>query len=117
MDSRAKLLGHPIHQMLIVFPLGLLAMAIIFDVRRYDPSLMDMAADLSARRAQVVLLTDEWMSPVNRYAKLVLPCRTEMGRTWDANGALFSLVEAIIARTTELSWATASKRMGAVEKG
>jgi uncharacterized membrane protein len=32
MDSKAKLLGHPIHQMLIVFPLGLLAMAIIFDV-------------------------------------------------------------------------------------
>jgi uncharacterized membrane protein len=32
MESRAKLLGHPIHQMLIVFPLGLLAMAVIFDV-------------------------------------------------------------------------------------
>jgi uncharacterized membrane protein len=32
MESRAKLFGHPIHQMLIVFPLGLLAMAIIFDI-------------------------------------------------------------------------------------
>ena len=32
MESKAKLLGHPIHQMLIVFPLGLLAMAIVFDV-------------------------------------------------------------------------------------
>ena len=32
MDSRAKLLGHPIHQMLVVFPLGLLGMAVIFDV-------------------------------------------------------------------------------------
>jgi len=32
MDSRAKLLGHPIHQMLIVFPLGLLAMAVVFDL-------------------------------------------------------------------------------------
>ena len=32
MDSRAKLFGHPIHQMLIVFPLGLLAMAVIFDL-------------------------------------------------------------------------------------
>jgi uncharacterized membrane protein len=32
MESRAKLLGHPIHQMLIVFPLGLLAMAVIFDL-------------------------------------------------------------------------------------
>jgi uncharacterized membrane protein len=32
MESRAKLFGHPIHQMLIVFPLGLLATAILFDV-------------------------------------------------------------------------------------
>jgi uncharacterized membrane protein len=31
MASGAKLFGHPIHQMLIVFPLGLLAMAVIFD--------------------------------------------------------------------------------------
>jgi uncharacterized membrane protein len=32
MESKAKLLGHPIHQQLIVFPLGLLASAVIFDV-------------------------------------------------------------------------------------
>src|SRR5687767_4006099 len=32
MESRAKLFGHPIHQMLIVFPLGLLATALVFDV-------------------------------------------------------------------------------------
>jgi uncharacterized membrane protein len=32
MESRAKLLGHPIHQMLIVFPVGLLATASAFDL-------------------------------------------------------------------------------------
>ena len=32
MESRAKALGHPIHQMLIPFPFGLLATAVIFDV-------------------------------------------------------------------------------------
>jgi uncharacterized membrane protein len=32
MESKAKLLGHPVHPMLIVFPLGLLATAVIFDV-------------------------------------------------------------------------------------
>src|SRR5512133_1540936 len=32
MESRAKLFGHPIHQMLVVFPLGLLAMAVVFDL-------------------------------------------------------------------------------------
>ena len=34
MESRAKAFGHPIHQMLIPFPLGLLGMAVIFDVLR-----------------------------------------------------------------------------------
>jgi uncharacterized membrane protein len=32
MESRTKALGHPIHPMLIVFPLGLLATAVIFDI-------------------------------------------------------------------------------------
>jgi uncharacterized membrane protein len=32
MDSRAKALGHAIHPMLIVFPLGLLATAVVFDI-------------------------------------------------------------------------------------
>jgi uncharacterized membrane protein len=32
MESKAKILGHPIHPMLIVFPLGLLATSFIFDL-------------------------------------------------------------------------------------
>jgi uncharacterized membrane protein len=32
MEARAKLFGHPIHQMLIVFPLGVLGMALFFDL-------------------------------------------------------------------------------------
>jgi uncharacterized membrane protein len=32
MESRVKFLGHPVHPMLIVFPLGLLATAVVFDI-------------------------------------------------------------------------------------
>ena len=32
MESRTKLLGHPIHPMLIVFPLGLLSASVVFDI-------------------------------------------------------------------------------------
>jgi uncharacterized membrane protein len=32
MESRAKLFGHPVHQMLIVFPLGLFISAVFFDI-------------------------------------------------------------------------------------
>ncbi len=49
MESKAKLLGHPIHQMLIVFPLGLLATAVIFDI-------IALASDNA-----VLFLTSYWM--------------------------------------------------------
>jgi uncharacterized membrane protein len=32
MESRVKLFGHPTHPMLVVFPIGLLATAVIFDI-------------------------------------------------------------------------------------
>lgn len=34
MESKVKVLGHPIHPILIVFPLGLLATGVVFDVLR-----------------------------------------------------------------------------------
>lgn len=32
MESKAKLFGHPVHQMLVVFPLGLLGASVAFDL-------------------------------------------------------------------------------------
>ena len=32
MESKVKFAGHPVHPMLIVFPLGLLSTAVIFDI-------------------------------------------------------------------------------------
>lgn len=90
-------------------------LAVLFDVRRYDPLLLETATTLAQRRAHIVLVTDEWLSPIARHARHVLPCHTETGRTWDANGALLVLVEALVARVTELAWPTASRRIGTLE--
>jgi len=32
MESKAKIMGHPIHPILIPFPLGLLTTSVVFDV-------------------------------------------------------------------------------------
>jgi uncharacterized membrane protein len=32
MESKTKFMGHPVHPMLIVFPLGLLSLAVVFDI-------------------------------------------------------------------------------------
>jgi DNA-binding MurR/RpiR family transcriptional regulator len=98
---------------------------VLFDMRRYDDDLLDIAAhveqhdddlletarQLKAARAFTILMTDEWISPISRFSKIVLPCRVSIDRIWDANTAMFALVEALIARTTELSWKTAESRI------
>src|SRR3954454_23304087 len=51
MESKAKILGHPIHPILIVFPLGLLATAVIFDLVglvSHDPRWAEFATYLTA---------------------------------------------------------------------
>jgi uncharacterized membrane protein len=69
MRSRARLLGHPIHQMLIVFPLGLLAMALIFDVIRLavhatlgPASYYMIAAGLTSGLVAAVFGFIDWMA-------------------------------------------------------
>jgi uncharacterized membrane protein len=47
MESRAKVLGHPLHQMLIVFPLGLLVTSVIFDAIYYFGGHNSRWADIS----------------------------------------------------------------------
>jgi len=89
--------------------------AIILDIRRYDQNLLSMAKVIKARRASIILITDSWISPVSRYAKYVLPCSVDMGRTWDSSATLLMVAEAILARVTELSWDKASARIGAIE--
>jgi uncharacterized membrane protein len=44
MESKAKFLGHSVHQMLIVFPLGLLATAVAFDLAWLATDMPAMAA-------------------------------------------------------------------------
>jgi uncharacterized membrane protein len=47
MESRAKFLGHPLHQMLIVFPLGLLVTSVVFDGLYYFGGRNERWADIA----------------------------------------------------------------------
>jgi uncharacterized membrane protein len=43
LEARVKLLGHPVHPMLIVYPLGLLSTAVVFDILYIVTSNNDLA--------------------------------------------------------------------------
>jgi uncharacterized membrane protein len=80
MESRAKLFGHPIHQILIVLPLGLLSTAVVFDGielatgdRRWsDASRRMIGAGLLSAMAAAPFGFIDWLSiPENTRAKRV----------------------------------------------
>jgi DNA-binding MurR/RpiR family transcriptional regulator len=46
------------------------------------------------------LITDQWLSPIARFARHVLAARTGVPSAWDSSAALFVLAESIIREMT-----------------
>jgi DNA-binding MurR/RpiR family transcriptional regulator len=88
---------------------------IVFDIRRYQESLIDFALKAAARGTVVVLFTDQWLSPIARVATHVVTCRTAVPSAWDSSAALFALIEALVAQLTSGGGAPAAKRMADLE--
>ncbi|PZO81351.1 MAG: RpiR family transcriptional regulator [Mesorhizobium amorphae] len=87
---------------------------ILFDLRRYQKSLQELAEIVRARRhSTIVLVTDKWMSPVARSASHVVALPIEAGTAWDSSAALLAFVEALIVRVSEADWNAAQDRIRA----
>lgn len=99
MESRAKLFGHSIHQMLIVFPLGLLATAVIFDLvylARDNPTWSSAAyhmipAGIIGGLAAALFGFVDWLS---------IPGRTRAKRI----GAIHGLGNVVVVLLFAISW-------------
>lgn len=89
---------------------------ILFDVRRYQDDLHVLAGEAAARNVEIILITDQWLSPISRYADHVLSARISVPSNWDSNAALMALVEALLAQLTEQLWPAAKRRIEALEK-
>jgi DNA-binding MurR/RpiR family transcriptional regulator len=89
---------------------------LVFDIRRYQASLARLAQAARARRASVVLLTDQWLSPISRVATRVLAARVVVPSVWDSAVALMALVEALLAEVTRRNWDTARQRIAQLER-
>lgn len=85
---------------------------IVFDVRRYQPQLAQLAHLISEQRqSTIVAITDKWMSPVASYARHVFAVPIELETAWDTQVCLVTLVEAIIVRVSEMDWTATRKRI------
>ncbi|MCV2873726.1 MurR/RpiR family transcriptional regulator [Defluviimonas sp. WL0050] len=87
-----------------------------FDIRRYENnvlSLVEMAAD---QRAEVVLITDQWVSPAAERARYRLSAHIEVPSAWDSTVAIQVLVETLMAAVQSLTWEDTQARMKRLEE-
>ena len=89
---------------------------VLFDIRRYSEDLAELARAASQRGATVTLFTDQWMSPISKVAKHVLPARVVVPSIWDSSAGLLLLVEALLSAIAAELGSTARNRLTAIER-
>jgi len=88
---------------------------VVFDVRRYENSTLKLAEMAAERKARIVLFTDQWRSPVSKYAGILFGCRIAAPSAWDSSVATLLLLEAMIAAVQQRTGAHSKRRMEALE--
>lgn len=88
---------------------------VIFDIRRYADDIAAFAERAGKRGATVALFTDQWLSPVSRVAKHVLPAHVGAPSVWDSSAGLLLLVEAALSAVAHELGTTARNRLTAIE--
>ena len=88
---------------------------VIFDIRRYQDSLIRFAEKAHERGVQIVLFTDQWLSPIARFARHVIAGRTAVPSPWDSSAALFVVAEALIGELTRQLEADSARRIREME--
>lgn len=88
---------------------------LVFDIRRYQPSLLRLAQAAAARQVRVILFTDQWLSPIMRVANQVLAARVSVPSIWDSSAALMALSEAVLADVARSGWDKSRTRIRELE--
>lgn len=88
---------------------------VVFDIRRYQDEVVHFAHEARQRGVNVVLITDQWLSPIASVARHVLAMRIEVPSSWDSVSAHMMLVEALIAAVNNEKWGQFSGRIRELE--
>jgi DNA-binding MurR/RpiR family transcriptional regulator len=88
---------------------------VVFDVRRYDARVLEFAASARQRGAKIVLITDQWMSPISRLAAHTLALRMEVPSGWDSNVVTVFVVEAMVAAIVNQNWKATRERIREID--
>ena len=88
---------------------------VIFDIRRYENDLLKLAEIAKAQGVEMILITDQWGSPISKHVTHCFNCRIEAPSAWDSSATLMVLIETMIAQIQASTWKTTQERMRGLE--
>ncbi len=86
-----------------------------FDIRRYENNVLSLVEISADQGAEVVLITDQWVSPAAERARYRLSAHIEAPSAWDSTVAIQVLVETLLAAVQNLTWEETQARMKRLE--
>lgn len=88
---------------------------LVFDIRRYENSVLQVAEVAREHGAEVVLITDQWVSPAAELARFRFSAHVEVPSAWDSTVSVLVLVETLLAGVQRLTWEETQGRMKRLE--
>lgn len=89
---------------------------LVFDIRRYENTVLQVVEMAVEQGAEVVVVTDRWVSPAANHARHTLSCHVEAPSAWDSTVSILVLVETLLAAVQDLSWSKTEGRMKRLEE-
>lgn len=88
---------------------------VVFDIRRYENAVLQLVELAVEQGAEVILITDRWVSPAATHARHTLACHIEAPSAWDSMVSILVLIETLLASVQDRTWATTEGRLKRLE--
>ncbi|MEQ3711639.1 MAG: MurR/RpiR family transcriptional regulator [Tateyamaria sp.] len=88
---------------------------VIFDVRRYENNTLKLAEIAKSRGAKLILITDQWRSPIHQMSDICFSNRIGAPSAWDSMATIMLLLETIISAVQTLNWNETKERIEGLE--
>lgn len=88
---------------------------VIFDVRRYENNTLKLAEIAKSRGAKLILITDQWRSPIHQMSDICFSNRITAPSAWDSMATIMLLLETIISAVQTLNWEETKGRIEGLE--
>lgn len=89
---------------------------VAFDIRRYENAVLQLVELAADQGAEIVVITDPWVSPAASHARFRFSAHVEAPSAWDSTVAIQVLVETLLAAVQGLTWDATQTRMRRLEE-